>query len=270
MVFTPGTAAWVLLVDAQLLVRVDLATRKVTNRVRLPWTPGPRMAAGDGSVWVTSAGGPELWRVDARTAKVTGRFAVNGGNGGGITFGAGSVWLAQGLDIARIDSRTGEVIDKIPDTPGQPNQESWLAFADGDLWSAQASTGIVDKIDPVTNRRVVRAGLNGWLSDLAVGGGYVYVSKVPDGVVYKLSPDDLSVIGSAPAGPDPERIATGVGNLWIANTASNGISGVDVDNGARQGLTTASEPVTSHTGTVWCGRLRRRLRGRSLRSRARR
>jgi ABC-type transport system substrate-binding protein/tRNA A-37 threonylcarbamoyl transferase component Bud32 len=252
VVFTPG-AAWVLLVDAQGVVRVDLATRKVTNRVRLPWTPGPRMAAGGGSVWVTNAAGPDLWRIDARTAKVTGRFAVNGGNGGGIAFGDGSVWLAQGLDIARIDPRTGKVVHRIPDTPGQPNQESWLAFANGDLWYAQASAGIVDKIDPVTNRRVVRGGLNGWLSDLAVGGGYVYASKVPDGVVYKLSPDDLSVIGSAPAGPDPERIATGGANVWIANIASNGISGVDVDNGTRQGLTTTSEPVTVayRDGRVW-------------------
>ena len=111
----------------------------------------------------------------------------------------------------------------------------------------------MDKIDPVTNRRVVRSNINGWLSDLAVGGGYVYVSKVPDGVVYKLGPDDLSVIGSAPAGADPERIAIGGDNVWIANTASKGISGVDVDTGTRQVLPTASEPVTVayRDGLVW-------------------
>ena len=128
------------------------------------------------------------------------------------------------------------MIHKIADTPGQPNQESWLVFADGDLWSAQASAGIVDKIDPVTNARVARASLDGWLSDLAVGGGFVWVSKVPDGVVYKLSPDDLSVLASVPAGADPERITATGTEVWVANTAPSGLSTLTGDNGSRQGI----------------------------------
>lgn len=257
VVFTAG-AAWVLLVDAQRLVRVDLGTRRVTNRVKLPWTPGARMAAGGGAVWVTNAEGPDVWGVDARTAKVSKRFEVPGGNGTGIAFGDGSLWLAQGLDIARIDPRTGTVIHRIPDTPGQPNQESWLVFADGDLWSAQASAGIVDKIDPVTNARVARTSLNGWLSDLAVGGAFVWVSKVPDGVVYKLSPDDLSVIASVPAGADPERITATGTDVWAANTVPSGLSALAGDNGSRQGMTTANQPATVayHNGLVWSAAVR--------------
>ena len=216
------------------------------------------MAAGGGSVWVTNAEGPDVWGVDARTAKVSKRFEVPGGNGTGIAFGDGSLWLAQGLDIARIDPRTGTVIHKIADTPGQPNQESWLVFADGDLWSAQASAGIVDKIDPVSNARVARASLDGWLSDLAVGGGFVWVSKVPDGVVYKLSPDDLSVLASVPAGADPERISATGTEVWVANTAPSGLSTLTGDNGARRGITTVNQPATVayHDGLVWSAAVR--------------
>jgi ABC-type transport system substrate-binding protein/tRNA A-37 threonylcarbamoyl transferase component Bud32 len=257
VVFTPG-AGWVLLVDAQRLVRVDLATRRVTNRVKLPWTPGARMASGGGAVWVTNAEGPDVWRIDASTARVTKRFEVPGGNGKGIAFGDGSLWLAQGLDIARIDPRTGSVIHRISDGPGQPSQESWLVFADGDLWSAQAAQGIVDKIDPVTNERVVRGTLDGWVSDLAVGGGYVWASKVPDGVVYKLSPDNLGVLASLPAGADPERVTLTGTEVWVANTAPSGLSALAGDNGARQGVTTANQPATVsyHNGLVWTAAMR--------------
>jgi outer membrane protein assembly factor BamB len=76
-------------------------------------------------------------------------------------------------------------------------------YADGAVWTARAS-GIVRKIDPVAGRVTYASHLDGWLSDLAVGHGFVWAAKVPDGHVYRLSEDDLSDLGGIQGGADPD------------------------------------------------------------------
>src|SRR5437899_1333486 len=61
-------AGWVLLGAKQRLLRVDIATRKVTGKVSFPWPPG-RITTSGNSVWVTQDGGPEVWQVDAVTGR---------------------------------------------------------------------------------------------------------------------------------------------------------------------------------------------------------
>jgi len=185
-------AAWVLRGGDERVVRVDLATRKVTAVVRLPWIAGQRIATGGGLVWVTESpdAGSEIVAIGARSARIVRRFAVKGGAAGlGIAYGAGSLWLAitRGSELARIDPRDGHVLHRFP------TLSSWVAFADGAVWVAHANDGLVWKIDPSANAIAARTKLHAWLSDLAVGGGFVWVSVVQDGVVYKLSEDDLKV-----------------------------------------------------------------------------
>jgi peptide/nickel transport system substrate-binding protein len=92
---------------------------------------------------------------------------------------------------------------------------------------------------------------------LAVGGGFVWVSVVPDGVVFKLSKDDLSLRANPAAGPDPERISYGGDQLWIANPASNTVSRV-APNGGRQEFVAEAVPAVAayHDGLVWVGAAR--------------
>jgi Bacterial extracellular solute-binding proteins, family 5 Middle len=128
----------------------------------------------------------------------------------------------------------------------------WLLFADGALWVA-AGSGLVLKVDPVENRILHSTRLEGFLSDLAVDGGFLWLAKVPDGILYKLSGDDLSDLGSVPSGPDPERISTGAGSLRIANTAAKAITLIQEDSGTRRQLASGAEPMTAyhHDGLVW-------------------
>ena len=72
------------------------------------------------------------------------------------------------------------------------------------------------KIDPATNRITASTPLHATITDLAVGNGSVWVSIVPDNVVYRLSPDDGSVLATMPAGPWPASLSVGDG-LWIAD-----------------------------------------------------
>src|SRR5207253_2509105 len=83
------------------LLRVDIATRKVTGKVSFPWPPG-RIATSGNSVWVTQDGGPEVWQVDAVTGRVSRRVSIRGGaNEGDVAYGDGSLWLASGAGVIR-------------------------------------------------------------------------------------------------------------------------------------------------------------------------
>jgi predicted Ser/Thr protein kinase len=242
-------SAWVATAN-QSLVRVDLATRKVTDLLKLPWLAGA-VTSGDNSVWVLEDFGREIFRIDVRTGKVAGRFEVRG-DPGGINTGAaayadGSLWLAHGANLVRADPRTGRVSHRFP----APSR--WLVFADGAIWAGDPGSGRVWKIDPVTNRIVQDTKLHGWLSDLAVGGGSVWAPILPDGVVFKLSEEDLGIQTSLAAGSDPERVSFGGEHLWIANTASKAVSLVDEISGSRQQLSAEARPTTAvyHAGLVW-------------------
>jgi ABC-type oligopeptide transport system substrate-binding subunit len=244
-----GRSAWVVIGPDQSVVRVDVATRKVTGVIKLPWRPGG-IASGGGSVWVLEDAGQGIMRIDAGTGKVAGRFKVSGdpggANAGGAAYGDGSLWLARNSDVVRVEPRTGHVLQRFPAA------SRFLVFADGAVWAATAG-GRVWKIDPVENRIAARTKLHGFLSDLAVGGGFVWASILPDDVVFKLSKDDLGVQGVPATGPDPERISFGGGHLWIANTASRTVSLLDQISGARQQLVAAAGPTTAlyHDGLVW-------------------
>jgi predicted Ser/Thr protein kinase len=241
-------AAWVTTAD-QALVRVSLGSRKVTRVDHLPWLPG-NVAAGGDSVWVVQDTGQEVLRLDARTGRVAGSFEIRGDptgqNADGVAYADGSLWVSRGNSVVRADARTGRVVRRFA-TPAR-----YLLFADGEIWAGEPGSGRIWKIDPGTGR-VQGQKLHGWLSDLAVGGGSVWAPIIPDGVVFKLSEDDLSIETSLPAGSDPEQASFGHGHLWVANSASNAVSLVDEVSGARSELSSHARPTTAayHDGLVW-------------------
>jgi ABC-type transport system substrate-binding protein/tRNA A-37 threonylcarbamoyl transferase component Bud32 len=233
-----GRTGWVLLGARQRLLRIDLATKKVTRVLKLPFSPGAHLLTALGSVWVTQDLGSGLLRVDERTGKIARRFTFKGeAIGAGIAYGARSLWLTLGSDVARVDPKSGRVLHRFP------TGSRWLVFADEAVWAVRPENGLVTKIDPVENRITYQTPLHGWASDVTVGGGFVWVSVIPDSVVFRLSEDDLSVQGSSPTGPDPERLSFGGGKLWIANTAASSVSLIDQVSGARKGLAASAEPT---------------------------
>jgi outer membrane protein assembly factor BamB len=242
-------AAWVTTAN-QAVVGVDLATRKVTAVRQMPWIPVGLAASGN-SVWVLQDVGQEIIRLDARTGNVVGRFEVHGdptgANGGGAAYADGSLWLARGNGVVRVDPRTGRVQHRFPAA------SRWLLFADGAIWAGEPGSGRVWKIDPITNRIAQKTKLHGWLSGLAVGGGSVWAPIQPDGVVFKLSEEDLGIQATPATGSDPESVSFGSGHLWIANTASKTVSLLDDVSGARRELSSEARPTFAvyHRGLVW-------------------
>ena len=247
---------WVLLGDQQLVERVDTASGRITGRVKLPFRPG-RITAREESAWVNEDSGPRVARVVARpdgklALKRLLSVATRGDHvstPGGIVVGAGSLWLARGPQVARVDPSTGRVLHRFP----TPVTSNWIAFHSGSIWAASSDSGHVVKIDPVTNRITSRAHLHGWITDLAVGDGFVWVPVVPANVVYKLSTDDLSVQGQLASGSDPESVTLGAGALWIANTRGRSLTRIDLGDESRRVVRMSSAPlsVRYHHGRVW-------------------
>jgi ABC-type transport system substrate-binding protein/tRNA A-37 threonylcarbamoyl transferase component Bud32 len=245
-------AAWVLLGAKQRLVRIALATHKVTTATNLPFSPGAITASGN-SVWVTEDNGPNIWEIDARTGKISSGTLRGGDSEGDVAYGAGSLWLGSGRGVVRVDPANGRIqrMFGIEGTSGGMQ----IVFADGAVYAARPGSGTVVKIDPAANRILHRTKLHGWVSDLAVGGGFVWVSIVPDGAVYKLSEDELGVLSTNPAGSDPEQISFGGGGLWVANPTGKTVSYLAEISGKRQRLAAEAEPTTAayHDGLVWVG-----------------
>lgn len=246
-------AAWVLVTAKQRLVRVDLRTRKVTGAVVVPWPPGA-ITTGGGSVWVMQDGGPQILQVDPGSGKVVRQIAVRGGQSeGGAAFGAGSLWLSSGNGVVRADPQDGRIVHRFPVVG---TSSMLVAFADGSVFAARQGNGTIAKIDPASNRITYTTALHGWVSDLAAGGGSIWVSIVRDGVVYRLGEDDLSVRQTLPAGSDPERISFGGGALWVADASSGTVSRVAQVSGVREAFSSHdAQPATAayHGGLVWVG-----------------
>jgi ABC-type transport system substrate-binding protein len=245
-----GRSAWVLLGARHRLLRIDVPTGRVVRVVNLPIQPGTRLLTALGSVWVTEDLGPRLLRIDARTGRIERRFTFRGESlGAGLTYGAGALWLTLGSDVARVDPQTGRVLRRFA------TGSRWLTFGDGAVWAVDPGNGVVTKIDPVENKIAARTKLHGWASDVAIGGGIVWVSVIPDSVVFRLSEDDLSVEGTSPTGPDPQRLSFSAGKLWIANTAASAVSFLDQVSGAPQALATSAEPtaIVFHDGRLFVG-----------------
>ncbi|MEA2466958.1 MAG: hypothetical protein QOJ57_1084, partial [Thermoleophilaceae bacterium] len=247
-------SAWALLPQAQKLVQIDLASRRAVGNTKLPF-PAGGVALGGGSLFVGEGrGGPGVVRIDTRTRRVTARWNVPTHGFGvsdpaGIAAGAGSVWLARGAEVVRVDARSGRALHRF----SLPITATLVAFAHGRLWAASSENGQVEEIDPATNRIAARAKLHGWVSALAIGGGSVWATVVPDDEVFRLSEDDASIEATLPTGRDPAALSTASGALWVANAAGRALTRVDMSTGKRTETAIDGTPqlVREHAGLLW-------------------
>lgn len=247
-------AAWVLIGSQQRLVRVDLRTHKLTAKTFKEFSPGA-ITGTAGEIWVADGGGPEVREFDADSGKLLRRLVIQGGEGqsdGGIAYGAGSLWVNSGNGMARVDPRTGRIERQFP-VAGISSMR--IVFADRAVYAARQGNGLVVKVDPLTNRMSPPTRLHGWVTDLVVGGGSVWVSATPGGV-YRLSEADLALQQTLSADADPEQISFGGGALWVTDPSSGSVSRVAQISGSRDTFSGhGAGPATAayHDGLVWVG-----------------
>ncbi len=207
-----GAFAWRIINRNQPTVRVPVNTpsdvpehlqAQVIDQIDVG--PFPQaIAVGEGGVWVdvpanAPGASPEIVRIDPNSDRVVARIPVPEGESD-IAAGEGSVWATrdsrtQGgqlvLQTLRIDPATDEIIATLPDVGGQ------VAVGDGYLWALAAGPGdtptttLLVKIDPDTGSVVGSQPLGATVTNIAIGGGYVWLTTVPDPRIGNLQANTL-------------------------------------------------------------------------------
>lgn len=101
-------------------------------------------AVSDEALWVTNYLDGTISRIDPGTREVTTIRDV--GSGVGITVGGGYVWSSDAMGIAKIDPRTGKVIDHLAVAAGSYYE---LVWDDGVIWASTRGPKVL-KIDATT------------------------------------------------------------------------------------------------------------------------
>jgi class 3 adenylate cyclase len=217
----------------------------------------PKIAVGEGGVWVHSA---FLEHLDLRTgAVIADRVGVetNGNPGAdpGIEFGDRAVWIGGGLRgdhavLLRWDPATDE---QLPDISIQadvlPND---LAVGKGAVW-VTFPDGRVVELDPETGKVVAQTQLKGFIDEAVLGAGGLWVLDITDGSLIRMDPRTLgasdatgfsgSVLGMA---ADDERV-------WLLETSGNDVIPVSANGVVGDPIPVGDDPsgIAVGLGAVW-------------------
>jgi streptogramin lyase len=160
LVATDGSL-WFTQYDIARLLRIDLETGKVRERIDVGGSPGAVIAAA-GALWVHDWELGRLLKVDARTNRVVKTLTVGSSNGD-IAFAGGAVWaIDERGSLLRVDPDAAAVTLRVPlgaaaPLPTDASGGSSLAAAGDAVWVV-AGDGDITEVDARTGDILGRAG----------------------------------------------------------------------------------------------------------------
>jgi predicted Ser/Thr protein kinase len=148
--------------------------------IKLPWSSGTTsVAAGFGSLWVTNGQQGRLVRIDPVSGRLQGDRLLGSGDAVVVATGEGAVWV-------------GRRAAKSTDPPSS-----------------------IVKVTPGGETRVIQFGQEG-ISDIAVGGGYVWVPNRRRNRLSRIDPSSGDR-KSTTLGLGQHRVAFGLDQVWVTN-----------------------------------------------------
>ena len=232
-VITGDGSFWVWSIRPFSMARIDPRDGRILGRVSSPFGGDAGGYLVDGpSLWLT---GPRLVRMDVAQGREVDRFELSSDpreDGlAGIARGGGSFWVTRpvGGELLRVDPTTGHVQHRfrgLPDiTP--------VVYGDGAAWVASAHG--IDRIDPGTNTLSASAPVpEPDLAQLAVGGGYLWVSIETKGTVYKIDDHSGEIVATYETGDGARQMSYSDGTLWVVNGDVGTVTGIDAATGERR------------------------------------
>ncbi len=157
----------------------------------------PRLAVGEGAVWVRSVG---IVQIDEQTGKVV------------RTIGAGGNTIGSALSLA-----VGDRTVWLPSSTPVPNVGS-----DATLVPVDPATG--DELPTITIARGAVA------TDAAVGAGRVWVT-LSNGTLVGVDPGTSAVVDRFPIGGELDTLAIGFGSVWVLDQVAGTATRVDPRSG---------------------------------------
>jgi virginiamycin B lyase len=217
-------AVWVPATSKKMLLKVDPITNKLVQEIPAQMLSSEgSIGAGEGGVWVitaTGSGDTNLTRFNPASGAVDAIVPLPS-NSAGVVVDFGAVWVTgtNNGELYRIDPTTNTITStvKLHEWP------RFIASGEGSIWVFNQSDGTVQRIDGKTAKLLatIETGLPGKRSDIACGGGYVWVSA-PGTPVAQIDPRTNTLVrefkGSL-MGEESDAIRYGAGSLWVSGRA---------------------------------------------------
>ncbi len=248
-----GRSLWVH--EPSSLVRLDLATSAITDRIPLDGLDYGYATTGAGALWQTDFGRDVVLRIEPVADRVVASIPV-GSAPEGVAVTADAVWVADHHDgaVTRVDPKTNRVVATIPIGPaGEDGPLTMTAGPDG-VWVDVPNMGSVVRIDPATNRvgrivpldgPVASDGAEAWIGVGAGPNGLPEVVRIDPVSGKIITAVDLDTSGI-------QGLAVGLGSVWV--TTDSGLFRIDPATGrviGRLDLAGDGGDVIVAGGSVW-------------------
>jgi YVTN family beta-propeller protein len=227
------------LADADAVAVIDPGGPSLKAEIPTGFSPS-HVAVGYGSVWVTNTDAQTVTRLDPHTRTVSQKIPVGAGPNG-VAVGAGAVWVVNGLDgtLSWVSPQADRVVSEVP----IGNGPTGVCVADGAVWVADGFDRRLVRFDPDT-RKTQPVALDATPTDVACGGGSVWVSSASAGAVTQVDARTAAIVRTITTGAGASGLAFGDGLLWVANTRDGTVSKID----PRRGVPTGLAPIGARDG----------------------
>ncbi len=192
-----------------LLVHLDSAGRRLgeVSGIVVPEEWRPRLAVGEGAVWVSSLAA--LYRIDPAATEA----GVPTNVAGDIATGFRAVWVA-GVYFSKIDPATGE-----PSRKKSSGIEPAVAVGAGGVWTIDDDLGIV-RFDPRKDRWDGNVAVGGSPTDLTVVGGKVWYVDEFSGSLGVIDPHSMKTTALITIPGSPEMVEADPDYVWVLDRTS--------------------------------------------------
>lgn len=211
---------------ATTIARIDSERREIIDEdIEIGRSPSQLTFGGD-KLWVAAVVGDVVARVDAGTGVVEKRAAPEVLDfPSHIAVGLGSVWVTDVRkdQLVQIDPQTLEIEDRIA-TGFAPTA---VAIAGDALWVANFDK-TVTRVDPSAEDATETITLSATASALVAAEGYVWATLPKADAIARIDASSGTVGALIPVGDEPQGIAFGSGDLWVANQGDDTVSRVDL------------------------------------------
>jgi DNA-binding SARP family transcriptional activator len=235
------------------ITRVDPETRKVVKTIGIG-APVVDLATGLGGVWGATGGFGEVVRIDPGVGAVAQRIPLGDPEDPvvpsvpSVGVGDGRVWAGVPDGLARIDPRSGEVVDTVDLDSTQALQ---MAVGGGAVWVTTIANR-AKRVEASSARPTAEFYAGGWVYPVTLGGGAAWVGGLRG--IAELNPDTGSSLSSSAQVKLVTGIAYGEGSLWLTNGDTADVVRLDPETGAVEAtipLGGRGEDLVVDQGLVW-------------------
>jgi class 3 adenylate cyclase/streptogramin lyase len=209
--------------------------RTVPDVVSVTGGGNPRIAIGEGGVWVRSL---SLLHLDPETGEIRASITHVGdalpGTSLSVAVGYRTVWVPGGSGIEggarsllyRVDPATDERLRTTHLSPLAIATD--VAAGEGDAW-VSFTDGALARIDPGDGAELQHIDVGGSLDAVAAGEGSVWVLDSVDSLVTRVDPASGEPAAEIKVSSNARYIATGEGGLWVLDTFTGTVQLIDAE-----------------------------------------